>query len=254
MKIAVSGKGGVGKTTVAAAVARALSRGGHRVTVVDADPVANLAGTLGYRGASIVPLLELRALIAERVGTIDGVGAYLRMNPRVDDLPKDVGVDVEGIRLLVMGGIERARGGCACPQNVLVRELVRHLVLAPGEDLVVDLEAGIEHLGRGTAEAVDAMLVVVEPGWASLATAAQIEMLARDLGVRRVLLVANKVAGPADEEFIRAHVQDRPVWAVLPFDAGLEQEARDGTCDPGRPFHRGVEDFVARLNVRQNGG
>ena len=253
MKIAVSGKGGVGKTTVAAALARALSRHGHRVTALDADPVANLAGTLGYRGAPIVPLFDLRALISERVGTIDGVGAYLRMNPRVDDLPATVGVDVGGIRLLVMGGIERARGGCACPQNVVVRELTRHLVLAPDEDLVVDLEAGVEHLGRGTAEAVDALLVVVEPGWASLETAGRIEMLARDLGVRQVLLVANKVASRADEEFIRAHAYERPLWAVLPRDPGLEQEARDGTCDPGRPFHRGIEDLIGLLQGQVDG-
>jgi CO dehydrogenase maturation factor len=237
MKVAVSGKGGVGKTTIAAELARRLRARGERVVAVDADPDANLAATLGYRGPEITPLARLRALVEERVGGGDGWGGFLRMNPRVDDIPGQVGVEVDGVRVLVMGSIERGRRGCACPENVLVREVLRHLVLAPGEHLVVDMEAGIEHLGRGTAESVDEMLVVVEPGWASLESARRIRRLAADLGLRRVRALANKVASADELRFIEAGLDGLPLLAALPFDRELEADARGGERGQRRPFH-----------------
>ena len=186
MKVAIAGKGGVGKTTVAASLARCWRELGYRVVAVDADPDANLAGTLGYRGPAITPLVELKSLIEERVGGGEGWGGFLRMNPRVDDIPDQFGIEVDGVRVLVMGTIERGKRGCACPENILLREVLNHLLLASGERVVVDMEAGIEHLGRATAEGVDAMLVVVEPGWASLETAARVVALAHDLGVKKI--------------------------------------------------------------------
>jgi len=238
MKVAVAGKGGVGKTTVAASLARCWRDTGYRVVAVDADPDANLAGTLGYRGPAIVPLVQLKSLIEERVGGGEAWGGFLRMNPRVDDIPGEFGREVDGVRVLVMGTIERGKRGCACPENILLREVLNHLLVGARERVVVDMEAGIEHLGRGTAEGVDAMLVVVEPGWASLETAARVVLLARDLGVRRTCAIANKIACEADLDFVRAQLSGLEILGVLPADRDLELEARAGKIDPGRPFHR----------------
>jgi CO dehydrogenase maturation factor len=248
VKVAVTGKGGVGKTTVAAHLARGWQARGCRVTAVDADPDANLAGTLGYRGPDIVPLARLKALIEERVGGGEGWGGFLRMNPRVDDIPGQVGVDVDGIRLLVMGSIERGRQGCACPANVLLREVLAHLVLGSAEHLVVDMEAGIEHLGRGTAEGVDRMLVVVEPGWASLQTAARVAALARDLGVRDIAAVANKIERDEDRAFVRDGLpRGMPIVGELPFDRNVERQARSGGAAGDGEFANAMERVIDAL-------
>lgn len=253
MKIAISGKGGVGKTTVAASLARCLRDLGRDVVAVDADPDANLAGTLGYRGPEITPLTRLRALIEERIagggGGGDAWGGFLRMNPRVDDIPEQFGVRVDGIRVLVMGTIERGRRGCACPENVLLREVLRHLILEAQQAVVVDMEAGIEHLGRGTAEGVDEMLVVVEPGWASVQTAGRVARLAADLGIRRVRALGNKLATDEERRFLDESLPGTvELLGVLPLDRALEQDARAGTWSPDRPF--GMEMMrIARLLV-----
>src|ERR1035441_7694073 len=218
MKIAVTGKGGVGKTTVAASLARSWRDLGYRVVAVDADPDANLAGTLGYRGAPITPLVQLKQLIEERVGGGEGWGGFLRMNPRVDDIPEQFGIEVDGVRVLAMGSIDRGKRGCACPENILLREVLNHLLLGSCERVVVDMEAGIEHLGRATAEGVDAM--------------------ARDLGVKRTYAIANKITCPADLDFVRANLAAPEIIGVLPADRDLELEARAGKIDRDRPFHR----------------
>lgn len=246
MKVAVTGKGGVGKTTVAALLARCWRDAGHEVVAVDADPDANLAGTLGYRGAEITPLVKLKELIEERVGGGDAWGSFLRVNPRVDDIPEQFGVMVSGIRVLVMGTIERGRRGCACRENVLLREVLNHLVLDPRQHVVVDMEAGIEHLGRGTAEGVDWMLVVVEPGWASMQTAERVAALAADLGVKSIAAIANKVSGAEDEAFVRGRLTGLPLLGVLPLDRGVEVDARTGTCSPDRPLVQGMKQ-ISRL-------
>jgi len=201
LKLAVAGKGGVGKTTLVALLAREAHARGWRVLAVDADPDANLATTLGYRGP-IRPLAEEEELIRERAGS----QGFVALNPRVDDIPERHWVEVGGIRLLVLGGIRRGGGGCACPANALLRALLRHLVLDRDELVVVDMEAGIEHLGRATAQGVDALLVVVEPDLRSLETAARILPLAREIGLGRVWAVGNKVEGAEDEEFLRENL------------------------------------------------
>jgi CO dehydrogenase maturation factor len=223
---------------VAASLARCWRDLGYRVVAVDADPDANLAGTLGYRGPAITPLVQLKSLIEERVGGGEGWGGFLRMNPRVEDIPEQFGIEVDGVRVLVMGTIERGKSGCACPANILLREVLNHLLLGARERVVVDMEAGIEHLGRGTAESVDAMLVVVEPGWASLETAARVVSLARDLGVKKTYAIANKIACDADLDFVRAHLAAPEILGVLRTDRDLELEARAGEIDRARPFHR----------------
>jgi CO dehydrogenase maturation factor len=251
VKVAITGKGGVGKTTVAANLARRWCDMGHRVVAVDADPDANLAGTLGYRGPEITPLVRLKALINERVGGSEGWGGFLKMNPKVDDIPAQIGVDHDGMRILVMGTIERGGRGCACPENILLREVLSHLMLRQDEDVVVDMEAGIEHLGRRTAEAVDLMLVVVEPGWASIETAKRVAALAADLGLTRVAAAANKVGGLEDEAFVRQGLGDLPLFAVLPQDPSIERHARSGQWVREGPFYRGVTELVQRIGLSQ---
>ena len=247
MKVAITGKGGVGKTLVAASLARNLRDLGRQVVAVDADPDTNLARTLGYRGPDIAPLAKLKELIAKRVGGGDAWGSFLHMNPRVDDIPDQFGVRVDGIRVLVMGSIDRGRSGCACAVNVLLREVLNHLLVVGDEEVVVDMEAGIEHLGRGTAEGVDLMLVVVEPGWASLQTAARIKRLAADLGISRLGVVANRVTCEADLEYVRENLDGLPLLAVLPLDSELERDTRAGVYAKDRKFHQQIAQLAASV-------
>lgn len=217
MKIAVSGKGGVGKTTVASILARLLQRAGYRVLVIDADPDANLAATLGFPDAlQIVPIVEMKELIKERMGLddLETVRSYFRLNPQVDDIPDRYCHEHEGLRLLVMGEIRKAGRGCACPENTFVRELMNHLLLEEKDVVIMDMEAGIEHLGRGTAGAVDLLLVVVEPGLRSIETADKIRDLATELGIRKIWAVANRVRNDQDRAFIE---QRMPHWTFVGF-------------------------------------
>lgn len=210
MKIAITGKGGVGKTTLASILSHLYKEDGRRVIAVDADPDANLASALGIsRGesAKIKPIADMAELIEERTGAKKGsMGGIFKLNPKVDDLPEGIGYHFNGIILLIMGKSKAAASGCYCPENVLLRRLLKHLVIERREVIIVDMEAGIEHLTRGTAESVDAFIVVVEPGQRSLQTARTVKEMAVGLGVKRVFVVANKVRGPEDEEFIRHNV------------------------------------------------
>jgi CO dehydrogenase maturation factor len=248
VKVAITGKGGVGKTTVAASLAHALRDLGHAVVAVDADPDTNLGGTLGYLGPEITPLVKLKALITERVGGGDAWGSFLRMNPRVEDIPEQFGQKIDGIRLLVMGGIDHGRSGCACPANVLLKEVLSHLLVESDQDVVVDMEAGIEHLGRGTAEGVDLMLVVVEPGWASLKTAERVAVLAHELGLLRLGAVANRISSEAELDYVREHLGALPLFGVLPLEPELEADTRAGFFRKDRPFHREMARMAARLS------
>ena len=219
MKIAISGKGGVGKTTIAALLANFLHQAGYRVLVVDADPDANLGATLGFPGASdIVPMVEMKELIEERMGTKPGgFGALFRLNPKVDDLPAKYCLEHDGIRLMVMGQIRKGGSGCFCPENAFVRRLLGHLLMKEKDVLIVDMEAGIEHLTRGTSEAVDVLMVVVEPGMRSIETAYKIKDLAADLGIKTILGVANKVRGEGDRAFILEQIQGIKIIGHIPY-------------------------------------
>ena len=221
-KIAVAGKGGVGKTTFSGLLARVLAAAGEKVYAIDADPNPTLGQALGFPPElqeKVVPIVEMRELIQERTGAQPGEsGAYYKLNPRVDDIPERFSVAHDGVHLLEMGTVKGAGAGCVCPENTVLRALVTHLLLRERETVLLDMVAGVEHLGRGTASAVDAMYVVVEPGQRSLMVAADIVRLAGELGVPAVWMVANKVRGEDDLAFIRAHVDADRLAGWLPRD------------------------------------
>ncbi len=221
MKIAITGKGGVGKTTLAAILSHLYASEGKKVIAVDADPDANLAAALGVPSealSKIRPIAEMTDVIEERMGARPGKsGGVFRLNPRVDDIPEQFGYRFDNITLLVTGKSKEAASGCYCPENVFLRRLLKHLVVNRDEIVIVDMEAGIEHLTRGTTEAVDAFIVVVEPGQRSIQTANTVRDLARDLGVKKVFIVANKVRGEDDLNFIKKLLPDAHLLGAIHF-------------------------------------
>ncbi len=240
MKIAVSGKGGVGKTTLAGMLARQYAAEGIPVLAIDADPDANLASAVGVpreTAQSIRPIAEMEDLIEERTGAKPGTqGTYFRLNPRVDDIPDRFSVSHEGVRLMVMGTVDRGGGGCACPENVLLRTLITHLLLQKDDTVILDMEAGVEHLGRGTSQNVDAMIVVVEPGQRSIQTAHHVARLAADLGITRCYVVGNKVRDDADREFILAQAAPLPVLGFMSYNPSVADADLAGRSPSGDPL------------------
>jgi CO dehydrogenase maturation factor len=232
MKIAVSGKGGVGKSTLSAALALLLARRGRTVLAVDADPDANLAASLGVPAEQrrrIIPIARQIALIEERTGAKVGrSGQVFKLNPDVSDIADTYAWRHNDVALLVLGAVERGGGGCACPENVLLKALVSDLVLNRGEALVMDMEAGIEHLGRGTTRGVDTMIIVVEPGQRSVDTARRVFELGGQIGLRRFRIVANKIATADDEAFVRAAFPGETLLGVIPYTEELRGADREG--------------------------
>lgn len=221
MKIAITGKGGVGKTTLSAILSHLYAAEGKKVIAVDADPDANLAAALGVSPealSGIRPIAEMTDMIEERMGSRPGQsGGVFKLNPRVDDIPEEFGYRFNNIVLLVTGKSKEAASGCYCPENVFLRRLLKHLVVNRDEIVIVDMEAGIEHLTRGTTEAVDAFIVVVEPGQRSIQTAHTVKEMAKGLGVKKVFVVANKVRGEDDLNFIKKLLPDADILGAINF-------------------------------------
>jgi CO dehydrogenase maturation factor len=234
LKIAITGKGGVGKTTLAALLARVFVERGQKVLAIDADPATGLAAACGVpaeQAMAITPISDMEELIYERTGARKGeTGGFFRLNPRVDDIPDRFAVAHQGIRILTMGTVKSAGSGCLCPENALLQSLVTHLLLRRDEVLIMDMEAGVEHLGRGTAGAVDALIVVVEPGRRSTQTARAINELAYGLGIGRVFAVGNKIQSPADETFIAGQVSGLAILGFLPQDQQAIESDRQGVA------------------------
>ncbi len=232
MKIAISGKGGVGKTTLAGVMARTLSDQNETVLAIDADPDSNLASAVGVpleKLNGITPLAEMTKFIEERTETRKGgYGSIFKLNPKVDDIPEKFSIDHEGVKLLILGSVPQGGGGCFCPENVLLKNLLSHLFIQRNETVIVDMEAGLEHLGRGSTGYVDAFIVVVEPGMRSIQTARQIRKLASDLGIKRVFVVGNKVQSKEDEGVIHENLKDFPILGLMRYNSKILEADRKG--------------------------
>jgi len=234
MKVAVSGKGGVGKTLVAAGLAYFFAKKGFKTIAIDADPSPNLALTLGLSSEEarrIVPISENRQLVEAKTGT--GYAGVYRLTFTVDDIVRDYAVQTPfGVNLIVMGTVRSVGSGCTCPANAVVRSLLRHLIVERGEAVVLDMEAGLEHMGRGTAQHVDVMLVVVNANVKALETAKRIHELGAKAGMKRILLVGNKIENKAQREAVENFVKENglEVLEFIPFDSMVvEAEMRGET-------------------------
>ena len=223
MKIAISGKGGVGKTLLTSMLSKIFAESGYSVIAIDADPDANLAATLGFlRAGEITPISEMKELIEERTGARPGQAApFFKLNPKVDDIPEKYALKQNGIRLMRMGRIKKGGSGCYCPENTLLKALLTHLLVARDEVVILDMEAGIEHLGRGTSGAVDKLIVVVEPGRRSLETALNIEKLATEIGVHNIAVVGNKIRSHSEREFLISNLPGFEFLGFIPYDHAL---------------------------------
>jgi CO dehydrogenase maturation factor len=232
MKLAISGKGGVGKTTLAALLAQYYADLGKDVLAVDGDPSPCLAGALGLPNelrAKLSPIAEMDQLIEERTGAKPGtVGGFFTLNPRVDDIPERFSVTYRNVRLLEMGSVDLGGSGCICPESAMLKTLFTHLLFRDDEVLIIDMYAGVEHLGRATVDFVDAMIIVVEPTQRSLGTAAQIKRLSRDIGLNRLWLVGNKVRTEEEVSFLKDNSPGLPLLGTLPMDLGVLDADRLG--------------------------
>jgi len=231
LKIAIGGKGGVGKTTVTSLLARCLAADKtNKVIAIDADPVANLAAGLGIpEDNPITPISQLTELIAERTGATPGtMGGFFTLNPKVDDIPDRFCQERDGVKLLVMGTVQSGGSGCICPESTILKALMNHLVLVRDDIVIMDMEAGVEHLGRATSSSVDALIVVVNPGARSRAAASKIRKLGQDIGIKNILILANRVQGPDDEKIIRQSLSDFEIIGFLPEQEEIVNADRAG--------------------------
>ncbi|MFU8768710.1 MAG: ArsA-related P-loop ATPase [Desulfotignum sp.] len=236
LKLAFGGKGGVGKTTITALIARTIAAldQNRSVIAIDADPVANLAAALGIDETKpITPVAQLSDLIAERTGAKPGtMGGFFTLNPKVDDIPDRFSLEKDGVKLLVMGTVQQGGSGCICPESTILKALMNHLVLARNEVVVMDMEAGVEHLGRATSGSVDALVVVVNPGRRSRVAADRIRKLGQDIGIKNILVLGNRVTSEEDKALIKESMPDYRILGFIPEMDAVIQADRDGT----RPF------------------
>ncbi len=228
MKIAVTGKGGVGKTTFAACLARLYADEGRKVLCADVDPDANLGLALGFSEedlAAITPITEMKDLIKQRTHA-DEFERFFKINPKVDDLPDMLAKEINGVKLLLMGTVKVGGQGCVCPEHVILKRLLSHLLIQRDEVVIMDMEAGLEHLSRGTTDLVDQFIVVVEPGARSIQTYHSVQRLAKDLGVARVSVVANKVRSEEDEAFVREQVPEEDLLGIIYYNDDVSDADR----------------------------
>ncbi|MGL5642818.1 MAG: AAA family ATPase [Paraclostridium sp.] len=251
MKIAITGKGGVGKTTFSSMLSRMFADDEYRVLAVDADPDANLGLALGFPKEtyeSIVPISDMKNLVSERTAAETGTfNKMFKLNPKVDDIPEKFCKEHNGVRLLTLGTVDSGGSGCVCPEHVLLKRLCSHLILQNNDVVVMDMEAGIEHLGRGTAQGVDAFIVVVEPGERSLQTYRKVKKLGTDIGVKKVFVVGNKVRNKEDENFIKDNLQDGELLGFISYN----QDVIDSDRSSKSPYDVSL-DTKNQINVIKN--
>ena len=230
MKVAITGKGGVGKTTLSSTLARMYAQEGRPVLAVDVDPDANLGLALGFSMEevnSITPISKMRKLVEERTGANDA-NKFFKLNPQVSDIPDTYAHESNGVKLLVMGTVETGGAGCVCPEHVMIKSIRSSLTYRKDDVVIMDMEAGLEHLARGTAANMDQFIVVVEPGARSIQTYEKVKQLAADIGVTKVNVVANKVRSDEDREYLRAHIPEDALLGFLPYSSDVIDADRNG--------------------------
>ncbi|MDF1578094.1 MAG: ArsA-related P-loop ATPase [Desulfobulbales bacterium] len=241
MKIAISGKGGVGKTTIMALVAEQLKRDGNEVLIIDADPSPHMAQTIGVKDpGAIVPIAEMKTLLQERSGKTEGSPFY-NINPQVDDLLSRYMIEDNGLKLMVLGAIESGNQGCACAESTVLKRMLTKLLLAPSQYALLDMEAGVEHLGRGTIAGVDHLLTVVIPSKSSIRTALKVKRLAEEVGIKSIHFVGNKVADKEDEDFLTEGLGLKPI-AFFPDSLEISRAERKG-----RPVTEHLDEVADRV-------
>ncbi len=230
MKIAVTGKGGVGKTTLSSTLARLYADEGRTVLAADVDPDANLGLALGLTEEevnAIVPIAKMRTLVEERTGATYA-NKFFKLNPQVSDIPDKFSKEINGVKLLVMGTVETGGSGCVCPEHVMLKSILASMTYRKDDVVVMDMEAGLEHLARGTAANMDQFIVVIEPGARSVQTYEKVKQLAADIGVTKVNVVANKVRDESDKEFIRSRIPAENLLGFISYNAEVIDADRRG--------------------------
>ena len=230
MKVAITGKGGVGKTTLSSTLARLYADEGRTVLAADVDPDANLGLALGLTQEevdAIVPISKMRELVEERTGAT-AANKFFKLNPYVADIPDTFSKDINGVKLLVMGTVDVGGSGCVCPEHVMLKSVLSSLTYRKGDVVIMDMEAGLEHLGRGTAMNMDQFIVVIEPGARSVQTYHNVKRLASDLGVKQVRVVANKVRDERDEEFVRNAIPAGDLLGCIHYNPEIMDADRNG--------------------------
>jgi CO dehydrogenase maturation factor len=252
MKIAVSGKGGVGKTLLVAFLSTVFAKSGYSVLAIDADPNVNLAAAFGFTNSEkIVPISKMDDLIEERTGARPGqMAPYFKLNPKVDDLPEKCSLRRNGIKVMVMGPIKAAGSGCYCPEGALLQALVAHLLLKVDEVVILDMEAGIEHLTRGTAKGVDKLIIVVEPSRRSVETGYRVRDLALEIGLHNIGVVANKIRNEKEKDFLISSMPDVEFLGFIPYDEHIVEAdiAGSSLVDSSEKVMNEVRSIVARLS------
>jgi len=230
MKVAITGKGGVGKTTLSSVLARLYAEEGRTVLAADVDPDANLGLALGFTEEevnSIVPISKMRKLVEERTGA-NASNKFFKLNPQVSDIPDAYAKEINGVKLLVMGTVETGGSGCVCPEHVMLKAILSNLIFRKDDVVVMDMEAGLEHLARGTASMMDQFIVVIEPGARSIQTYEKVKQLAADLGIFKVRVVANKVRDEKDEEYLKARIPEDDLLGFIHYNAEVIDADRRG--------------------------
>ncbi len=238
MKVAITGKGGVGKTTLSSTLARLYADEGRTVLAADVDPDANLGLALGLSQEevdAIIPISKMRTLVEERTGANEA-NRFFKLNPYVADIPEKYSRDINGVKLLVMGTVDVGGSGCVCPEHVMLKAILSSLTFRKDDVVVMDMEAGLEHLGRGTAANMDQFIVVIEPGSRSVQTYHNVKRLASDLGVKKVRVVANKVRDEKDEDFVRGAIPAEDLLGFIHYNPEIMDADRQGKspydCSP----------------------
>ena len=230
MKVAITGKGGVGKTTLSSVLARLYAQEGRTVLAADVDPDANLGLALGFTEEevnSIVPISKMCKLVEERTGA-NASNKFFKLNPQVSDIPDAYAKEINGVKLLVMGTVETGGSGCVCPEHVMLKAILSSLIFRKDDVVIMDMEAGLEHLARGTASMMDQFIVVIEPGARSIQTYEKVKQLAADLGIHKVRVVANKVRDEKDEEYLKARIPEDDLLGFIHYNADVIDADRRG--------------------------